>query len=107
MRDIGRLSQMNTDARMKISILRARRVAHVALLKAERRRQQEREAEARFYSNEVAQQGLAFMPCGHFSIALVLSDEGTHYCRECKEATRNFALLRGVPPITTDDESVR
>lgn len=47
---------------MKISILRARRLAHVALLKAERRRQQEREAEARFYSNEVSQQLLADNP---------------------------------------------
>ena len=43
---------------MKISFLRAKRLAFSALLKAEKRRQQEREAEAKFYSDESAQQSV-------------------------------------------------
>lgn len=38
---------------MKITFLRAKRIALVALLKAEKRRQQLRETEARFYSDEI------------------------------------------------------
>ena len=38
---------------MKISFLRAKRIALVSLLKAEKHRQQEREAEAKFYSDEI------------------------------------------------------
>jgi len=38
---------------MEITFLRARRIALASLLKAEKRRQQGREAEARFYADEI------------------------------------------------------